>query len=250
MNIATTVRSNAAHPSTSASLVQHREAPASRYDLYAGIHKGLRAWMSDVLARAGRTDPFDRSEVTDLSANLRALLRFCRKHIESESKYVHFAMEQAIPGTPVAIAGDHLHHERAIASIETELRGLEHAEWSARATAAQRLYRRIALFVADNFVHMHTEETEHNAVLWATYTDHEIAEIEQTIVASHAPEELAEVLRWMVPAMSSPERAAMFTRMRMNAPTGVVDHLLGVVKPYLSDGDWNKLCAATGPFSH
>ena len=32
----------------------------------------------------------------------------------------------------------------------------------------------LALFIADNFQHMHVEETAHNAVLWARYTDAEL----------------------------------------------------------------------------
>ncbi len=233
---------------TPATPVIEHEAPAPRYDLYTGIHKGLRAWMSDVLMLAGRMDPFDATELDEFAGKLRALLRVCRKHIEHENKYVHGAMERAIPGTSGEVVAEHVHHEEEIARIETALTGLERAEWTARPAAAQGLYRRLALFVAENFVHMNREETAHNAVLWSTYTDLELAEIEQTIVASLSPDEMAEILRRMVPAISAPERAAMFTGMRLNAPGEVVDQLLAIVKPHLSNRDWIKLCEATGPF--
>ncbi len=158
-------------------------------------------------------------------------------------------MERGIPGTSGEVSADHVHDEEEIARIETALASLEQAEWPARTAAAQRLYRRLAIFVAENFVHMDMEETAHNAVLWSTYTDLELAEIEQTIVASLSPEEMSGILRWMVPAMSAPERAGLFTGMRMNAPGEVVDRLLAFVKPHLSDRDWIKLCAATAPFN-
>lgn len=232
----------------SATPVLERAAPAPRYDLYTAIHKGLRAWMSDALMLAGRVDPFDATELDDFAGKLRALLRVCRKHLEHENKYVHSAMERAIPGTSGQIAAEHVHHEEELARIETALAGLERAEWTARPAAAQRLYRHLVLFVAENFVHMNREETAHNAVLWSTHTDLELAEIEQTIVASLSPDEMAEILRQMVPAISAPERAALFTGMRLNAPSEVVDQLLAIVQPHLSNRDWIKLCAATGPF--
>lgn len=227
-----------------------REAPhLLRHDIYQGIHKGLRAWMTEVLLKAGRVDYTDADEVGELSAGVRALLHVMRHHLEMENQFVHPAMERAIPGSTQTIATEHVHHERVIALIESDLRGLEQAQSLARAAAAQRLYRRLALFLAENLEHMNTEETEHNAVLWATHTDAEIAEIEQTIIASHSQQDMVEVLRWMVPAMSAPERAAMFTGIRLNAPSDVFEGLLGVVRPYLCERDYAKLCAAIGPVS-
>lgn len=236
-------------PNATAEQVLRDASPLSRHDIYQGIHKGLRAWMTDVLLRAGRVDYTDADEIAELAAGVRALLHVMRHHLEMENQFVHPAMERAIAGSTQTIATEHVHHERAIALIESDLRGLEQAQTLARAAAAQRLYRRLALFIAENLEHMNKEETEHNAVLWATYTDAEIAEIEQTIIAAHSPQDMADVLRWMVPAMSAPERAAMFTGIRMNAPTEVLATLLGVVRPYLTARDYAKLCAAIGPIS-
>jgi hypothetical protein len=250
MTTATSIRNDAQQLTGADAAQGSRQALLqSRHDIYQGIHKGLRAWMADVLVRAGRVDYTDSDEVAELAGSVRALLHVLRHHLAMENQFVHRAMERAIPGSTQTIATEHVHHERAIALIENDLRGLEQAQALARAAAAQRLYRRLALFVAENFEHMNVEETEHNAVLWATHTDAEIAEIEQTIIAAHAPEDLVAVLRWMVPAMAAPERAAMFTGIRMNAPVEVFQMLLGVVRPCLSERDYAKLCAAIAPMS-
>ncbi len=250
MTTATSIRNDAQQVTDADAAQGLREVlPQSRHDIYQGIHKGLRAWMTDVLVRAGRVDYTDVDEVAELAGSVRALLHVLRHHLTMENQFVHPAMERAIPGSTQTIATEHVHHERAIALIEGDLRGLEQAQALARAAAAQRLYRRLALFVAENFEHMNVEETEHNAVLWATCSDPEIAEIEQTIIAAHSPEDMVEVLRWMVPAMAAPERAAMFTGIRMNAPAEVFQMLLGAVRPHLSERDYVKLCAAIGPVS-
>jgi hypothetical protein len=71
-----------------------------------------------------------------------------------------------------------------------------------RTAALGRLYRALALFVADNFQHMQVEETAHNAVLWAAYRDDELMAIEQAIVASIPPDAMAEALHWFLPALT------------------------------------------------
>ena len=52
----------------------------------------------------------------------------------------------------------------------------------------------LALFIAENFEHMHYEETEHNAVLWAHYTDAELAELPDTVFADMVSRLREEVL--------------------------------------------------------
>ncbi len=58
-----------------------------------------------------------------------------------------------------------------------------------QAEAALRLYRQLALFVGENFAHMHVEETLHNQVLWSCYSDEELRALEGSIVASLPPSE-------------------------------------------------------------
>jgi hypothetical protein len=94
---------------------------------------------------------------------------------------------------------------------------------------------------------MHVEETANNAVLWATHTDEEIAEIEQAIVASVSPETMAAFLRWAVPAMTPAERARLFTGIQSGAPREVLDRMLGTSRPHLSERAWTKLMAALAP---
>lgn len=89
-----------------------------RVDMYAGIHKTMRLFMSDTLCQVGSSDPGSDSEVAAMLGLLERLL---------------------------------------------------------------------ALFVADDVQHMHVEETAHDAVLWAHYSDDELMAIEQAIVASIPP---------------------------------------------------------------
>jgi len=222
---------------------------AGRHDLYAQIHKGLRSFMADTLCTIGRLDAADEVELAEGAAQLRGLLALCRAHLEHENDFVHAAMEARRPGATAQAAGEHVHHLRSIEALEADLRALERAEGEARAAAALELYRSLALFVAENLEHMHHEETAHNALLWEAYSDAELEAIEGALVASIAPDEMAAVARWMLPAMTAADRAAKLSEMQPVLPPQAFAGILAMLKGQLSERDWYKLGAAIGPLA-
>lgn len=219
-------------------------AAAPRFDLYAGIHKALRALMADTLLALGRMDPEDALEVADGTQKLQQLLDFCRAHLQHENTFVHAAIEARAAGASEAIAHEHAGHEQEIARLAALATGLLHCPREQRAAGSLALYRQVSLFVAHNFEHMHVEETAHNAVLWARYTDAELVAIHDALVASIPPEEMMFTLRWLVPFMNPAERAVMLRDMQAHAPAPAFAAALQVVRPHLSEREWAKLAAA------
>ena len=73
-------------------------ASQQRFNLYAQIHKGLRACMSEVLVSVGRLDPQDDDEVRTAAAAVRGLIDFARDHLEHEEQLIHPALEARRPG--------------------------------------------------------------------------------------------------------------------------------------------------------
>ena len=158
-----------------------------RFDIYNLIHKGLRLLYGDTLARIGSVDADDAGSLGSVLAQTVSLLDLLQAHYGHEDRFVHPALEAARAGSSARIAGEHDHHGEAIADLR-DLAGLvRDSRGNARAAASARLYRALALFVADNFQHMHVEETAYNAVLWAHYSDDELMAIEHAIVASIPP---------------------------------------------------------------
>lgn len=213
----------------------------ARFDLYAFIHKGLRAFMAHTLVRVGRLDPHDPAELAEVGDELRVLLDVCRRHLEHENHFVHTAMQARAPGSASQTA---VEHEGHLVAIDQLAQLLEQVPGDA--VAAQALYRTLGHFVAENFEHMQREETEHNAVLWATHTDEELHAIERSIVASLDPEEAQVTLRWMLPHMSPAELAQMLGGMRQVAPAEAFEQVLSLVRPLLGGRDWRKLSVALG----
>jgi hypothetical protein len=180
-------------------------ARAARYDIYAGIHRGLRLFMTDTLGRLGWLDCGDAAETAATLQQMDSLLAFCRKHLEHENSFLHPMLEACHAGSSQRVADEHVQHLQAIAALQAETATLRAAP---SAPQALRLYRHLALFIAENLQHMQVEESLHNATLWAACSDAEIMALEQRLVAALGPAEQALVLRWMAPALPPAERAA------------------------------------------
>jgi hypothetical protein len=215
--------------------------PAQRYDIYAFIHKGLRAFMAHTLVRVGRLDAHDPAEVAEVGAEVRALIQICRNHLEHEDAVIHPAMRSRAPGSAQRIEADHVHHAAALDALAALVDRVD-----GDPVAAQALYRALATFVAENFEHMAREESEHNAVLWATHSDAEILALEHRIVSSLKPDQAQLAMRWMLPHMTPAERAELLGGMRAQAPAEAFQGLLSMIRPLLGGRDWRKLALALG----
>jgi len=226
--------------------VATRAAEPARMDLYVSIHKALRSFMTDTLGRIGRIDVFDRADRDAALAQLDELLGLCLSHLRHENEFVHTAIEARQPAGSQRIAGEHDEHVETIAALQAEADALRGAGAGDAERLALRLYRHLALFVAENFQHMHIEETVHNALLWQHYGDAELGALHGRLLASIAPQEHLLVARWMVPASTPAERAAIVGAAKAQMPPEALLGVMRMVRPHIDDAGWAKLAAAIG----
>jgi hypothetical protein len=234
------------HTSLQEFLAVSAKATTPRFDIYAGIHKGVRLLLGDILARAGRVPSDDPAALRDLARSVEHLAGICSAHLEHENAFIHPALEQAQPGTSRRIAAEHVDHERDIETLRRQARALVDSAPSDRAAACRALYLALGLFAAHNLAHMHLEETEHNAVLWAHYSDGEIAAIQAQLIAHLSPAQMFDAMRWMIPAIAPAERLGLLGEMRANAPAPVFDAVLSLAREVLDDGGWAALARGLG----
>ncbi|MGZ5155979.1 MAG: hemerythrin domain-containing protein [Caldimonas sp.] len=223
-----------------------RSAEPARMDLYVSIHKALRSFMADTLVRIGCIDVTDAGDRDAALGQLEQLLDLCLGHLRHENEFVHTAIEARQPAGSSRIADEHAEHVETIAELRAEVVALRSAGAGEADRLALRLYRHLALFVGENFQHMHVEETAHNALLWQHYSDRELAELHGRILASISPPEHVVVARWMVPASTPAERAQIVAGAKAQMPPEALLGLMGVVRPHLDDAGWTKLAAAAG----
>ncbi|MBX3608387.1 MAG: hemerythrin domain-containing protein [Hydrogenophaga sp.] len=229
------------HPIETAAIAAAAATGEGRFNIYASIHKALRSFMADTLLALGRADASDDQEVRDACDRVVELVEFCEHHVAHENQFIHPALQARCPGVCDAVAADHEDHLRHIAHLGDAARALASVPASMRPAALQVLYLALALFVADNFQHMHSEETQHNAALWSTYTDLELLAIHDQLVGSIPPQEMMLVARWMLPSVSAMERTLMVNDMQGKAPPEAVEAVMAVARQHLNDRDWAKL---------
>jgi len=219
----------------------------TRFDLYALIHKALRAMMADALTALGRADVNDAEEFARALSQVRALLAACASHVEHEDDFVHPALEARRPGAAAATAHDHLHHRAQIDALAAAVAAVEATPSAERGAGAHALYLQLADFIADNLRHMAAEERDNNAALQAAYSDAELIAIHDRLVGSIPPQQMAATLRWMLPNITAAERAAMLGGMALAVPRDAFNGVLVLARQNLNARDWFKLMMALGP---
>ena len=242
MSTATAIPTATATPSRPATV----RPAAPRLDLYAGIHKGLRAFLAETLVRVGRMDVADAADRDRALDQLEQLLGLCADHLRHENTFIHTAIEARQPAGSAKTAEEHVEHAESIAALRQEAAALRAAPEHAAGVLALRLYRHLALFVAENLQHMHVEETAHNALLWQHYGDAELAELHGRLLASLSPAEKELSARWMIPASTPTERAAMIAGVKAELPPEALLGLMTMLRPHLDPAGWTKLAAAAG----
>jgi hypothetical protein len=220
---------------------RHGTPKAPRHDLYGPVHKALRRFMADTLQRAGSADPFDEADLADALGQVESLLNAMRSHLKHENDFVHAAIEARQPAGARQTADDHMGHLESIAALEADVLALRAAPREQRDQRMGRLYRHLALFVAENLNHMQLEETANNALLWAHYSDAELEEIHDRLLASIPPAEMMGWVRWLAVALSPSELAGMLCDMRAKAPPEAFAAVLRLVRSHVDARRWAML---------
>lgn len=219
---------------------------AARLDLYTVIHKAWRAFLGDTLQRVGRLDVDDDAEREQVCRQVQALMQQMRQHLLHENEFVHAAIEARRPGGARQTRDDHAHHVDAIRNLDDEALALRQARPQQRAALALRLYRQLALFMADNLAHMQLEETENNAILWTLYDDAELEALHGQILAAIGPDEMAQTVRWLAAGLTPQELAGLFDGVRASAPPAAFEALYDVAMTRLDESRRAKLARALG----
>ncbi len=196
-----------------------------RADMYAFIHKALRKAQCDMLIRIGQIG--STTDLTALIADLRQLLAFGSGHIAHEETFVHPELEKRSHGANAALVEQHDSHREAFRRLEEIIVRLEAAVTpEQRRERIRQLYLTYSAFVAHDFEHMIEEETDHNAALWAAFSDGELRAIEGAIVGSMPPEKAIYSMRLMIPALSRDDRLFLLTNVKAKAPKPVFDAVI------------------------
>lgn len=209
-----------------------------RFDLYGPVHKGLRALLADTVLRFGSLDTEDAAQLQDACNQALDMLALLRSHVDHEDEHIHPMLERCRPGAADQATQEHVQHRQLLETLAGEVHALLAAPSYA---AADALYQNLAELMADNLQHMRLEDLGHQAVLWAHYSDAELAALDGRIVASIPPAKMMMFLRWMLPAMSPPQRLRLMQGLQAQAPATVYMAVSKLAQQHLPASAWNRL---------
>lgn len=213
-----------------------------RYDLYHGVHKGLRYGHCKMLMALGTCNFSDDTAANRCVQELRHHLDICASHLLHEDEKIHTALERVRPGAAAIAEEGHEHHEQSFRELRDLVGQVESAGSDERQAIARKLYSRFALLVADDLAHMNDEETVLQPALWDAYDDAELIAIEQAIVGSIPPAEMAHFMALMIAAMNQPERSGMLSGIRAGMPAFVFNEMMErIVRNNVPPQDWPQL---------
>ena len=222
--------------------------PASRFDLYRSAHKGVRKALFDAVTRIGAADCRDAAAASAAAGIARSLVALSRKHIGSEMRFIHPAVEARAPGLLADLDHAHDDHARQLDALEAIARDLEAArDAAARVTLGGRLYEMLSLFVAAELAHMAQEEQAIMPELWRLFSDEELLAMQQAIIAALGPDGLAMFLRPMLPAMNPTERERMLGGLKHGLPPEQWDGVWTLAGSVLNASALADLSAALDP---
>lgn len=211
-----------------------------RYNIYTLIHKGLRASLCQNLVELGRLDDTDTEAVNQQLNTCEHLLQFCLGHLTHENQFIHTLIYD-MRKLPLQTEVDHLQHEREIAKLQAEITLIKKLPALRRRQALLEFYADFSLFVAENFTHMNLEETYNAQLLWEHFSDEQIRAIQQRLVASLTPEENLQSLMMMLPNITFSERLEVLHSVAQAAPAGTLEMLVAMLKPLISNREWQKI---------
>ncbi len=115
-----------------------------------------------------------------------------------------------------------------------------------RRLMTHRLYLGLASFTSEYLAHQAFEELEVAPALSAAMSVEELVALNEAIVASIPPDEMATALSLMLPAMNIEDQVAMLGGMQVGAPPQVFAGVIALAESLLAPVDFRALAARLG----
>jgi hemerythrin-like domain-containing protein len=212
-------------------------------DLYTGIHKGQRYYLSQLSKQAGTLNVDDSEALSELLSKTLEVKEEFRVHAALEEHHIHPLLYDRIPEGARELEADHRRQEQKLDDLGKYLERLltKPLEFEKLRELALEFYRGLNRFIAIYLVHINKEEENILPTLWRLCTGEELANAFSSIVSSMKPEELMLNLSIMIPAMNVHERVMLLSDIKATAPPEAFKGVTALAEGVLSPDDWEEL---------
>lgn len=213
-----------------------------RFNIFNQIHKALRALLYDAALYVQQTDFATAEEAITALEKIKAVVDIFDKHAAHEDHFILPAIQQYEPSLADSFEQEHAEDHQLAENLRIAIAGFEtHETAAARLQAGHNILHLFIAFMAFNLDHMAKEETVLNERLWRYYSDRELLELNQQIVASIQPEEMAFTSAWMMKGMNNAEITGWLKAVQKNAPEVVFSTLFNIAEKELPYERFRKI---------
>jgi len=215
-------------------------------DLYRDVHKGIRAELFALVLEAGRLDPSVRTSRLELADHIGSTVGLLVAHAEHEDTHVQPAIEIHLPNLAEKIAGDHVAIEARLDHLVEMAAAAVEVSAADEAGRVHRLYLELASFTRAYLEHQDVEERDVMPALEAAIGVESVVAIHQAIVGSIPPDQMAQSLAIMLPAMNVDGRTALLGGIQAGAPAPVFEGVWGLAGSVLAPADQAAVAVRLG----
>lgn len=214
----------------------------NRYNIFNQVHKGLRGLLYETALVLQRTD-FTNKEETEIALDsVSEVIELFEKHAYSEDNFVLPALESYEPAVVASFEDEHEKDHRLGQRLKDICFVLTHSIASETKVETGRIFNHAFVdFMLFNLEHMAKEETVLNKFLWRYYTDDQLHQMTQQIIAHIPPEMMARYSRVMMRGLSNNEIIAWLKQVHGNAPAFAFDALMVTAEKELHHQRWQRV---------
>jgi hypothetical protein len=216
------------------------------FDLYRDIHKGIRAELFAVTASAGSLDPADSFGWMAFAEHIGSVERTLSAHAEHEDTHIDPVLREHLPELAAAVVAEHHVLEGSFSGIAELARAGAGAPDSDRRRLAHLAYLQLASFTSAYLAHQAVEEAVIMPALEEAIGVEAVIGIHAAIIGSIPPDEMAQSLTMMFPAMNLDDRAELLGGVRATAPAEVFEGLAGLARSVLPPSDFAAVAGRLG----
>src|SRR4051812_708352 len=216
------------------------------YDPYKDVHKGIRAELFRVTTRAGNLDPAERCARETLAEDVSRLFGLLVSHAAHEDDFMQPHIERHAPYFAECIAADHEVLGARMVDIEAQVGRAASAPPAELRARVHLAYRELASFTSAYLAHQDLEERQVMPALAAVMPVEDVIAVDQAIVASIPPDQMAVGLGFMLPAMNLEDRVELLGGMQAGAPPEVFAGVWALAGSVLEPGDHAALARRLG----
>lgn len=206
-----------------------------RFNPFHQVHQALRALLYHASITVQHTDFTQEAQADKTITLIEELVNFFEAHAHKEDTQVFPLIAAAAPELVADFEAQHEKDHELGEELVDALHDCRHAVSDLeKKLAGKKLQRALNAFTAFNLTHMNAEETVVLDTLHREYTDQQLLEREQQIVASLTNEEKAFSGYWMLKGLALNEIIDWYKKIQAAAPPFVLDEFMQLAEKALS----------------